>query len=133
MGNNNLPKVPIFTFVIRTFNGKLLHPNFVSQLMGDLFGIQTRSGQNCAAMVGLKLLGVSDDLADVYHGALYEDLKIVKVGYTRLNFSYFFNDQDVDYICQAIEFVAKFGWFFLPNYKFEIKRSLWISKDEERF
>ena len=39
MGNNNLPKVPIFSFVIRTFNGKILHPNFVTQLMGDLFGI----------------------------------------------------------------------------------------------
>lgn len=30
MGNNKLPKVPIFAFVIRTFNGKILHPNFVT-------------------------------------------------------------------------------------------------------
>ena len=39
MGNNNLPKVPIFAFVVRTIQGKILHPNFVTQLLGDLFGI----------------------------------------------------------------------------------------------
>jgi len=30
MGNQNLPKVPIFAFVIRTIHGKVLHPNFVT-------------------------------------------------------------------------------------------------------
>mmetsp|Transcript_23623 Transcript_23623/g.31664 ORF Transcript_23623/g.31664 Transcript_23623/m.31664 type:complete len:174 (+) Transcript_23623:1439-1960(+) len=100
--------------------------------MGDLFGIQTRSGCSCAGMYGLKLLGIDDDLGNVYLGALYEGLELVKMGYTRLNFSYFFND-DVDYICHALEFIAKFGWFFLPNYEFEMKRGLWISKDEKRF
>lgn len=30
MGNNSLPKVPIFAFVIRTIHGKILHPNFVT-------------------------------------------------------------------------------------------------------
>lgn len=101
--------------------------------MGDLFGIQTRSGCSCAGMYGLKLLGVDDELADVYLGAIYQGLEIVKMGYTRLNFSYFFNDEDVDYICHAIEFISKFGWMFLPNYEFEMKRGLWISKDETRF
>ena len=133
MGNNSLPKVPIFAFVIRTFNGKILHPNFVTQLLGDLFGIQTRSGCSCAGMYGLKLLGVDDELADIYLGAIYKGLEIVKMGYSRLNFSYFFNDEDVDYICHALEFVSKFGWMFLANYDFEMKRGLWISKDEKRF
>ena len=133
MGNNNLPKVPIFAFVIRTINGKVLHPNFVTQLMGDLFGIQTRSGCSCAGMYGLKLLNINDELSDIYLTALREGLELVKMGYTRLNFSYFFNDEDIDYICHALEFVSNFGWFFLPNYEFEMKRGLWISKDETRF
>ena len=133
MGNNNLPKVPIFAFVIRTLDGKVLHPSFVTQLLGDLFGIQTRSGCSCAGMYALKLWGVDESLADVYLGAIYDGLEIVKMGYSRLNFSYFFNDDDVDYICHALEFVSKFGWMFLPNYEFEMKRGLWISKDETRF
>ena len=133
MGNNSLPKVPIFAFIVRTIQGKILHPNFVTQLLGDLFGIQTRSGCSCAGMYGLKLLGVSEELEQVYMGAFFEGLEIVKMGYSRLNFSYFFNDEDVDYICKAIEFIAVFGWMFLPNYTFEMNKGLWISKDENRF
>jgi len=39
LGNNSLPKVPIFTFIIKTRLGKILHPFFVTSLMNDLFGI----------------------------------------------------------------------------------------------
>jgi len=84
-------------------------------------------------MLGLKLLGVDSELADIYLGGLYKGIEILKMGYSRLNFSYFFDDEDVDYICQAVEFVAKFGWMFLPNYTFNMMRGLWISKDETRF
>ena len=45
----------------------------------------------------------------------------------------YFTNQDVDYICEALQFVAKYGWLFLANYNFETKRKLWISKDEKRF
>ncbi len=38
------------------------------------------------------------------------------MGYTRCNFSYFFTEGEVDYICDAIEFVAQKGWMFLPQY-----------------
>ena len=39
LGNNNLPKVPIFSFIVKTRHGKILHPFFVTSLMSDLFGI----------------------------------------------------------------------------------------------
>lgn len=39
LGNNNLPKVPIFTFIIKTRYGKILHPFFVTSLLNDLFGV----------------------------------------------------------------------------------------------
>ena len=84
-------------------------------------------------MLGLKLLGVDSELADIYLGGLYKGIEILKMGYSRLNFSYFFDDEDVDYICYAVEFVAKFGWMFLPNYTFNMMSGLWISKDETRF
>jgi hypothetical protein len=44
LGNNHLPKVPIYTFVIKSKFGKILHPNFVCSLLSDLFGIQSRAG-----------------------------------------------------------------------------------------
>jgi hypothetical protein len=39
LGNNNLPKVSIYTFIIKSRFGKLLHFNFITSLLNDLFGI----------------------------------------------------------------------------------------------
>jgi selenocysteine lyase/cysteine desulfurase len=39
LGNNNLHKVNIFSFIIRSRFGKVLHPHFVTSLLNDLFGI----------------------------------------------------------------------------------------------
>lgn len=58
LGNNKLPKVPIFSFVVRTKFGKMLPPKFVTTLLNDMFGIQTRSGCSCAALYGQKILGL---------------------------------------------------------------------------
>jgi hypothetical protein len=38
-GNNNKPKTCIYSFLIKTKNGKYLHPSFVTILLNDLFGI----------------------------------------------------------------------------------------------
>ena len=58
LGNNRLPKVPIYSFIIRSRTGKLLHFNFVTSLLNDLFGIQVRGGCSCAAIYGQKILGI---------------------------------------------------------------------------
>lgn len=39
LGNNKLAKVPIYSFIIKSRFGKILHPNFVTSLLNDLFGI----------------------------------------------------------------------------------------------
>lgn len=70
LGNNNLPKVSIWSFVVRTIGGKILHPNFICQLFSDLFGIQSRAGCMCSAMYGQKILGIDLDLSREYKEAL---------------------------------------------------------------
>ena len=89
LGNNTLPKVPIFSFIIKTRHGKILHPFFVTSLMSDLFGIQTRSGCSCAAMYGQKILGIDLALSRRYKEALYEGHELLRMGYSRINFNYF--------------------------------------------
>ena len=120
LGNNTLPKVPIFSFMIKTRYGKLLHPFFVTSLLNDLFGIQTRSGCSCAAMYGQKILGIDLTLSRRYKEALYEGNELLRMGFTRLNFNYFMSEEDIEYVLSAIEFVCKFGWMFLPSYKFDV-------------
>jgi hypothetical protein len=38
----------------------------------------------------------------------------MKPGFTRFNLSYFASNEEVDYILNALEFIANDGWKFLP-------------------
>jgi hypothetical protein len=67
-------------------------------------------------MFGLKLLGINLELSKQFKEALMEGNEVLKVGYTRINFSYFWEDKDIEYLLQAVEFVAKYGWMMLPHY-----------------
>lgn len=39
----------------------------------------------------------------------------MKPGFTRLNLSYFADDKEIDYVLNAIEFLAYHAWKFLPS------------------
>lgn len=43
-----------------------------------------------------------------------ERIILMKPGFTRLNLAYFASDQEIDYILNAIEFLAYHAWKFLP-------------------
>lgn len=131
LGNNNLPKVPIFSFIIRSRFGKILHPHFVTSLLNDLFGIQSRSGCSCAALYGQKILGINLQLSRRYKEALFEGQELMRMGFTRFNIPYFFGDEEVEYVVSAIEFICVYGWMFLPNYKFDVDLGIWVSRDEK--
>ena len=116
IGNNEIPKVGIYTFVIKSRFGMHLHPLYVCALLNDLFGIQTRSGCQCSTVSGQKYLGIDLELSRKYKEALMNEQEILRIGFCRLNFNYFFTKQDCDYIIDCIEFVAQYGWMFLPHY-----------------
>jgi selenocysteine lyase/cysteine desulfurase len=44
----------------------------------------------------------------------FERILLMKPGFTRLNLSYFASDEEIDYILNAIEFLAYHAWKFLP-------------------
>ena len=55
----------IFSFVVFSGPGRLLlHHHFVSKLLNDLFGIQSRSGCSCAGVYPFILLGLSEDIME---------------------------------------------------------------------
>ena len=117
IGNNSLQKVPIYAFMIK-WKGKFLHFHFAGKLLNDLFGIQTRTGCSWAAVYGQQLLGINLELAREYKKALWSGHEMVRMGYVRMNFSWFMDQEEIDYILDAIEFVSKYGWMFLPDYTF---------------
>ena len=54
---------------------------------------------------------------------------VLRVGFTRFNFNYFATDEEVDYILDGVEFVARYGWMFLPFYEVD-KVGHWTNKNE---
>lgn len=91
IGDVNAKRLPIYSFVIK-FNGRLLHYNFVSILLNDLFGIQSRGGCSCASIYGQESLGIDENLAEELEKIVCNGKEIFRPGYTRVNFPYFYPD-----------------------------------------
>lgn len=122
----NLPdahRIPIVSFLVKC-GDKFLHHNFVSAVMNDVYGIQTRSGCMCAGPYAARLFGSTvaevNDVAD----ELYEK-SYMKPGFGRLSLVYFNSDEEIDFIISALLQVADHAWKLLPQYLFDPKTSSW--------
>ena len=48
-----------------------------------------------------------------------------------MNFNYFLGDEEINYILDAIEFVANYGWMMLPHYSYDKQKAIWINRECE--
>jgi selenocysteine lyase/cysteine desulfurase len=123
-------KIPIISFNLQ-HEDRILHPKFVTKLLNDLFGIQSRAGCSCAGPYGHILLNISDEESSKYRYIIQEGLLGLKPGWVRINIHYTFSKNDVDYLARAIEFVAENGHLFLPAYTFNIHTGEWNHKNRQ--
>lgn len=122
-------RLAIFSFNVRSGRG-YLHPRFVVRLLNDLFGIQARAGCSCAGPYGHRLLHIDLETSELYRRYIREGSGGIKPGWVRLNFHYLISDREFDFICNAIEFVARYGHFFLREYRFDIRSGAWVHLQE---
>jgi selenocysteine lyase/cysteine desulfurase len=67
LGNQDPSKrVSIVSFNLKDHRGKYLHPKFVTTLLNDLFGIQSRAGCSCAGPYGHRLLDIDLEKSERY-------------------------------------------------------------------
>lgn len=133
LGNKTAPRLAVVSFLVR-HGGKFLHANFISTILNDLFGIQTRSGCQCAGPYSLNLLGLDQETAMEFESCLLEhdDYEFLRPGYTRLNFNYFIDENQFNFLVNAVDFIATHGWKLLPYYSFYPDTSEWIHYDRKR-
>jgi selenocysteine lyase/cysteine desulfurase len=117
-------RLPIFSFNIRV-GPSWLHPRFVTRLLNDLFGIQSRAGCSCAAPYGHRILHIDGRKSSELRRSIMGGNIGVKPGWVRLNFHFLLEDDEVDFICRAILFVAERGKQFLPLYRFDMHSGAW--------
>lgn len=128
--NSKLNRIPIYSFII-SFKGKLYHPNFISALLNDLFGLQSRPGCSCASMYGQKLLGIPDDFLKKLEELTCTGREIFRPGYTRINLPYFYPMYVIKYIVSAIKFVSLNAWKFIPLYAFKLESGKFYHRNED--
>ncbi|GJL82499.1 MAG: aminotransferase [marine bacterium B5-7] len=122
-------RIGIVSFNIRDGEERYLHPRFVTTLLDDLFGIQSRAGCSCAGPYGHRLLGISDAKAERFRHWIVKGLEGIKPGWCRVGFHYVFDDAEVDHLISCIKFVAEHGRRFLPLYRFDADTGAWMHRD----
>ncbi|CEG47580.1 hypothetical protein F444_17437, partial [Plasmopara halstedii] len=114
-----MDQLPIFSMMIR-FDDRFLHHNFVCALLNDLFGIQARGGCQCAGPYAARMLGLNIKHTIALEHAFTEEDEVIKPGVVRMSFPYFADDAEVEYILDAVRFIAEEGWKFLPQYELDV-------------
>jgi selenocysteine lyase/cysteine desulfurase len=132
MGNPD-PKrrIGIVSFNLKGPGGRYYHPRFITTLLDDLFGIQSRAGCSCAGPYGHKLLGIDDEKAQEFRAVIAEGHCGIKPGWCRVGFHYLFDEAEVEYLLEAVEFIADNGYKYLPLYRFDSATGLWTHKQPQ--
>ena len=128
LGNHKAERLSIVSFVIR-HGERHLHHNYVVALLNDLFGIQARGGCSCAGPYGHRLLGIDLATSHRYEEQIALGCEVIKPGWVRVNFNYFIDEDEFDYIVEAVRLVARLGWALLPQYTFEVATGTWRHRD----
>ncbi len=130
LGNQNPAKrVGIVSFNVWADGDKYLHPKFVTTLLNDLFGIQSRAGCSCAGPYGHNLLKIDEQTSEAYRKWIIDGYAGIKPGWCRISLHYVMDDLEVDYILDAVDFVARYGELFLQLYCFDLGDGSWSKRD----
>jgi len=127
LGNTDPTKrIGIASFIIHDPWGTILHAKFITALLNDLFGIQSRAGCSCAGPYGHHLLNIDSSTSQKYRKWVIKGCAGIKPGWCRVGFHYTMDDSEAQYIVEAVDFVASQGYFFLPQYEFHLHSGVWI-------
>jgi len=123
-------RIGIVAFNVRS-RDRYLHPRFVTRLLCDLFGIQTRAGCSCAGPYGHRLLGIDEPTSERYRGAVGRGCQAIKPGWVRVNVHYTMSDEEIEYLLDGVDFVAEHGSRFLSRYELRLDTGAWVPRGWE--
>ncbi len=122
-------RIGIVSFNLGDPRGRYLHPKFVTVLLNDLFGIQSRAGCSCAGPYGHRLLGIDRPTSELYRDWVRKGFQGIKPGWCRVGFHYAMDDLEAGFVMDAVEFVAGHGHRFLRLYDFDPATGAWSHRE----
>jgi selenocysteine lyase/cysteine desulfurase len=118
-------RVGIISFNIRDKSGNYLHHKFVTALLNDLFGIQSRAGCSCAGPYGHRLLDIDRETSERYRHVVQDGYCGMKPGWCRVGLHWVMDDAEANYVIDAVHFIAEHGRRFLGLYSFDLCSGTW--------
>ena len=122
-------RIGIVSFNVLDGVGGVLHPRFVTVLLDDLFGVQSRAGCSCAGPYGHRLLSIGPSASAKYRASTLDGLHGLKPGWARVGFHYTMDEAEADFVADAVLFVADHGARFLPLYTFDVESGTWCHRN----
>ncbi|GMR41906.1 hypothetical protein PMAYCL1PPCAC_12101, partial [Pristionchus mayeri] len=143
-------RLATFAFLIKDeISGLFFHHNYISVLLNDLFGIQSRAGCVCAGPYAQHLLGIEGEISSRFLSLLREDSSLdrlhlrrigeysqqemIRPGFTRISIPYFESDDKVDFVLSTIRFVATHAADFLHHYQLNAESGEWHNEKTRVF
>ena len=123
-------RIGIVSFNLLDPRGGYLHPKFVTAVLNDLFGIQSRAGCSCAGPYGHRLLGIDACTSEEYRAWVRKGYQGIKPGWCRIGFHYAMDDVEADYVIDAVRLLATSGHRLLPLYRFDPVSGAWRHRDD---
>lgn len=127
LAGNHPHRLPIFSLVIG-HAGRMLHPAFVVAVLNDLFGIQARAGCSCAGPYAHDILRISDAQALRYEALVDSGYPMFRPGWTRLGFHFLHDDATINYLIEAVRFVAWHAGELLSLYNPDLRTGRWHAR-----
>ena len=102
LGSLTASRLPIFSFLIRDPRGGYVHPQLVTRILSDRFGIQARGGCACAGPYAHRLLSISPVASRRLRREILAGHEENKPGFTRVNLSVLMPESKVRFIIESV-------------------------------
>ena len=140
LGNTECERLPILSLMVthsqKRFGyqkTKYLHHNFIAALLNDLFGIQGRGGSGNAGMYCLNVLSINNnEIEHILDQIRSNENEIARPGVFRINLHFTLNETELKYVVDAIKYICKNGWKFLPLYNIEKETGYYVYRAQNK-
>ena len=102
LGSLAAPRLPIFSFLVRAPQGGYVHPQLVTRILSDRYGIQARGGCACAGPYAHHLLAISPSESAQLRREILAGNEENKPGFTRINLSVLMSEEKIRFILESI-------------------------------
>ncbi|WP_405291745.1 aminotransferase class V-fold PLP-dependent enzyme [Algibacter sp. Ld11] len=125
LAENHRDRLGVFSFYIDN-----VHYNLVVKLLNDRFGVQTRGGCSCAGTYGHYLLHVNQLTSKSIEQKILEGCLMERPGWIRMSIHPTMTNDEVVFICNAIEQVSKNYQEWQLDYQYNAVKHEYIHRNK---